>query len=87
MLENARGRYPEAELAEAVRLLVRMQAHVVNASLGVGHQSSDYQCWHGQPALDGDLLRIKDELSRLEQTRQATTAGMNPQPHTSPTGD
>lgn len=27
--------------------------------LGIGHQSPDYEWWHGHPALDGDLLRIK----------------------------
>ena len=34
-----------------------------NVRLGVGHQSPDDQWWHGHPALDGDLLRIKSILS------------------------
>lgn len=33
--------------------------HLRNVRLGVGHQSPDDQWWHGHPALDGDLLRIK----------------------------
>lgn len=65
LLQDVRAEYPDTELAEAVRLLERMQYHVTNVRLGVAHQSPDYQWWHGQPALDGDLLRIKGELSRL----------------------
>jgi hypothetical protein len=38
--------------------------HRQNVLLGVGHQSPDYQWWHGQPALDGDLIRIRDALIR-----------------------
>lgn len=67
LTDDARGSRPDAELGDAVRLLARMQAHVSNVRLGVGHQSPDYQWWHGQPALDGDLLRIKGELSRLRR--------------------
>jgi len=36
--------------------------HLGRVRLGVGHQSPDDQWWHGQPALDGDLLRIKSIL-------------------------
>jgi hypothetical protein len=43
-------------------LLAQMQTHARNVRLGVGHQSPDYQWWHGHPALDGDLLRIKGVL-------------------------
>jgi hypothetical protein len=35
----------------------------------VGHQSPDYQWWHGQPALDGDLLRIKGVVAERERRR------------------
>ncbi|WP_130470335.1 multiheme c-type cytochrome [Candidatus Magnetaquicoccus inordinatus] len=38
--------------------------HLRNVRLGVGHQSPDDQWWHGHPALDGDLLRIKSILSK-----------------------
>jgi hypothetical protein len=43
--------------------LTAMQGHARNVRLGVGHQSPDYQWWHGHPALDGDLLRIKGTIS------------------------
>jgi len=39
--------------------------HLKNLYLGIGHQSPDYQWWHGQPALDGDLLRIKGAVGEL----------------------
>ena len=38
---------------------------MMNLRLGSGHQSPDYQWWHGQPALDGLLLRIKGQLSEF----------------------
>ncbi len=42
--------------------------HLKNVWLGVHHQSPDYQWWHGHPALDGDLLRIKGRYGdRLRQ--------------------
>ncbi len=50
-------------------LFTGMQVHGRNVRLGVGHQSPDYQWWHGQPALDGDLLRIKSVVA--EQQRRA----------------
>lgn len=81
LVEDARVAYPDDELAEALRLLARMQGHVTNVRLGVGHQSPDYQWWHGHPALDGDLLRIKGELSRLGRaTDQSTPAPEMDQP-------
>ncbi len=42
-----------------------MHKHGRNVRLGAGHQSPDYQWWHGQPALDGDLLRIKAIVSDI----------------------
>lgn len=48
-------------------LLGGMQAHARNVGLGIGHQSPDYQWWHGQPALDGDLLRIKGVVAERER--------------------
>ncbi|MEO5351926.1 MAG: hypothetical protein H7835_01765 [Magnetococcus sp. XQGC-1] len=39
--------------------------HFKNIRLGVGHQSPDEQWWHGHPALDGDLLRLKSLLGDL----------------------
>jgi hypothetical protein len=52
-------------------LLAGMQAHGRNVHLGVGHQSPDYQWWHGQPALDGDLLRIKGVVAERERRHAA----------------
>lgn len=43
-------------------LRAQLQQHRKNVLLGVGHQSPDYQWWHGQPALDGDLIRIRDAI-------------------------
>ncbi len=43
--------------------------HRNNVLYGVGHQSPDYQWWHGQPALDGDLVRIRDSLLQSHQLR------------------
>lgn len=59
--------FSEAKIKPARELMKKMQQHLRNVYLGAGHQSPDYQWWHGQPALDGDLLRIKgliDELHR-----------------------
>jgi len=75
LIEAARDGHADTELAAAMRLLARMQRHVTNVRLGTGHQSPDYQWWHGQAALDGDLLRIKGELSRLQRVRPDEAAG------------
>jgi len=37
--------------------------HLRNVRLGAGHQSPDYQWWHGQAALDGDLIRLRDAVA------------------------
>jgi len=84
MLEIARKKYREANnlieqattefgtenLATANRQLIEMQQHLKNVHLGTGHQSPDYQWWHGQPALDGDLLRIKDSVGELYRLKK-----------------
>jgi len=68
MLEQAEGEFTGVELAAAREHFVRMQSlHLKNLYLGIGHQSPDYQWWHGQPALDGDLLRIKGALGELHR--------------------
>lgn len=61
---EALARQAEPELdseyqAKIQKQLQTMRAHLQNVRLGAGHQSPDYQWWHGQPALDGDLLRIR----------------------------
>ena len=71
VLEQAEEEFSAAELAAAREHFARMQSlHLKNVYLGVGHQSPDYQCWHGQPALDGDLLRIKGALGELRRIPQ-----------------
>lgn len=55
-----------------------MLKHGRNVRLGAGHQSPDYQWWHGQPALDGDLLRIKSILSDIG--RQTSPSREVPKP-------
>lgn len=86
MLEIARKKIREAdaliamasgEFSEETLLSVRsqrntMQQHLINVYLGAGHQSPDYQWWHGQPALDGDLLRIKGAISDLGRGKSHT---------------
>lgn len=61
---EALARQAEPELdseyrAKLQKQLQTMRVHLQNVRLGAGHQSPDYQWWHGQPALDGDLLRIR----------------------------
>jgi hypothetical protein len=68
VIEQAEGEFSGVELAAAREHFVRMQSlHLKNVYLGVGHQSPDYQWWHGQPALDGDLLRIKGAVGELQR--------------------
>ncbi len=65
---------PPAEQTLRAQALYRQMAteHLSNIHLGVGHQSPDHQWWHGHPALDGDLLRIKslrsDQLRAFHKT-------------------
>jgi len=66
VIEQAESEFSVAELAAAREHFVGMQSlHLKNVYLGIGHQSPDYQWWHGQPALDGDLLRIKGAVGEL----------------------
>ncbi|MEN8108149.1 MAG: multiheme c-type cytochrome [Pseudomonadota bacterium] len=68
VIEQAAGEFTGAELVAAREYFVRMQSlHLKNVYLGIGHQSPDYQWWHGQPALDGDLLRIKGAVGELHR--------------------
>ena len=68
VIEEAVGEFSGSELVAARQHFVKMQSlHLKNVYLGVGHQSPDYQWWHGQPALDGDLLRIKGAVGELRR--------------------
>ena len=62
-LEIVAVRHPQG--ATAVRgELASVARHLANVRLGAGHQSPDYQWWHGQPALDGDLIRLREVVAR-----------------------
>ncbi len=63
------ARHPQgpAALAEPME---RVKKHLRNLRLGAGHQSPDYQWWHGQPALDGDLIRLRDSVARAQRKSQ-----------------
>ena len=65
VINQAADSFTDAELMPAKKQFKKMQKHLRNVYLGIGHQSPDYQWWHGQPALDGDLLRIKDYIGEL----------------------
>ncbi len=65
IISQASKKFDESKIQQARKLFKTMQHHLKNVYLGVAHQSPDYQWWHGQPALDGDLLRIKAEISEL----------------------
>lgn len=70
LIAQAGNIFTDEELVPAKKQFKKMQQHLVNVYLGVGHQSPDYQWWHGQPALDGDLLRIKDSIGQLYRQHQ-----------------
>ncbi|GMR00966.1 MAG: hypothetical protein BMS9Abin19_0311 [Gammaproteobacteria bacterium] len=70
IIEQAEEIFSDAELEPARKQRQKMQHHFENVHLGVGHQSPDYQWWHGQPALDGDLLRIKDMIGELHRMKK-----------------
>ncbi len=55
-------------------LLVSSQRHGRNVRLGSGHQSPDYQWWHGQPALDGDLVRLRAAVAGAERAAVSASA-------------
>ncbi|MEA2079636.1 MAG: multiheme c-type cytochrome [Pseudomonadota bacterium] len=60
------ARHPDGPAAVA-NLLAGLQRHLRNLRLGAGHQSPDYQWWHGQPALDADLIRLRGALAQEER--------------------
>jgi RecJ-like exonuclease len=70
LIEQAEKVFSNADLESANKYQKKMQYHLKNVYLGVGHQSPDYQWWYGQPALDGDLLRIKDSIGELQRLKK-----------------
>ena len=77
------ARHPKG-LTALAELLEQVQMHLRNLRLGAGHQSPDYQWWHGQAALDGDLIRLRDLVaqtlrrSSLPETRKASPGRNSP---------
>ncbi len=65
IISMAADKFTISQLQPAREIRQTMQQHLINVYLGSAHQSPDYQWWHGQPALDGDLLRIKSLVSDL----------------------
>jgi hypothetical protein len=59
-------------------LLASAERHRRNVRLGAGHQSPDYQWWHGQPALDGDLIRLRDAVALTLRQRAAAASATAP---------
>jgi hypothetical protein len=53
-----------AGAAAVANLLEATERHLRNVRLGAGHQSPDYQWWQGQPALDGDLIRLRGAVAQ-----------------------
>lgn len=69
LIEQSSIDFSKADLKPARKMIEKMQQHLRNVYLGAGHQSPDYQWWHGQPALDGDLLRIKGHIDELHRKK------------------
>jgi hypothetical protein len=71
--EQIAARHPMGGTASA-DLLASAHEHARNVRLGAGHQSPDYQWWHGQPALDGDLIRLRDTVARASRGKVIGTS-------------
>jgi len=71
LVTKASEHYSDNELEPARKAIQTMQKHLKNVYLGAGHQSPDYQWWHGQPALDGDLLRVKGIVGELYRKKRS----------------
>lgn len=69
--EELAARHPEGAGAVGGHL-ESVGRHLANVRFGVGHQSPDYQWWHGQAALDGDLIGLRGavEGARRAQGRR-----------------
>ena len=69
LVKDESGNMGDQSRMSVNKKLDKMKQHLKNVYIGVGHQSPDYQWWHGQPALDGDLLRIKGEIGTLRRKK------------------
>ena len=70
LIAQAAEEFSDKQLLSARKIMTGMLQHLKNVYLGGGHQSPDYQWWHGQPALDGDLLRIKGAVGELQRRKK-----------------
>lgn len=78
--EELAARHPEGATAVSGHL-ESIRRHLANVRLGAGHQSPDFQWWHGQPALDGDLIRLRHTVAH------AMRRPIAPSPVTARSGD
>jgi len=77
LIDKATASFTDKELMPARNTMEIMRQNLRNVYLGASHQSPDYQWWYGQPALDGDLLRIKGFIGDLQQKEEVDKAMMN----------
>lgn len=71
VVASAQKEFATDQLSEIEALYHSMESETMTAlRAGIAHQSPDYQWWHGHPALDGKLLRIKGELNRLRREQR-----------------
>ncbi len=78
--QGVAARHPEGA-AGLADLLDAADRHLRNVHLGAGHQSPDYQWWHGQPAMDGDLIRLRGALAQaLREGAAARPTAAEPGP-------
>ena len=74
LMASARDSYSPAMLEDAEKQLLKMKMqHLKNVYLGIAHHSPDYQWWHGQPALDGDLIRIRGVIDQARRLKALDT--------------
>jgi hypothetical protein len=78
LMAKARGSYQPAALEDAEKQFLKMKTqHLKNVYLGIAHQSPDYQWWHGQPALDGDLIRIRGVIDQARRLKSLDSFEVN----------
>lgn len=76
VVDQAEKEFSGEALRNIRKQFEKMQSsYLKNVYLGIGHQSPDYQWWHGQPGLDGDLLRIKGAVGELRRLNASGSTG------------
>ncbi|MEO5375765.1 MAG: hypothetical protein H7840_16115 [Alphaproteobacteria bacterium] len=61
------------EVPDLAPLLTRLRASHAALRAGAAHHSPDIQWWHGQAALDGDLIRLKAAVTRFRREKATAT--------------